>query len=210
VEFLVCPEAILGGLADYADKPAEFALNLDNGSLAQILKPLTSNKVTTIVGFTESDPSGRLYNSAAVFHQGSVVGVYRKHHPAINRSVYSAGSEAPIFRIGALTFGVIICRDSAYVEPAQSMVTLGARALFVPSNTALPTARAYAELVRESRDSDIARAIENRVPVVRADVAGHTTDLLSYGATGIADRNGIVIAVAESFQVTLVIAEIDF
>jgi predicted amidohydrolase len=32
--------------------------------------------------------AGRLYNTAAVFHKGSAVGLYRKLHPAINRSIW--------------------------------------------------------------------------------------------------------------------------
>ena len=43
IEILCCPEAILGGLADSATPPIEFALNV----------------------------TGHLFNSAAVFHKGS-------------------------------------------------------------------------------------------------------------------------------------------
>jgi predicted amidohydrolase len=67
--------------------------------------------VTTILGFTEVD-RGRLYNSAAVCHRGSVAGIYRKRHPAINRSVYDAGEATPVFTVGTFTFGILICRDS--------------------------------------------------------------------------------------------------
>ena len=78
--------------------------------------------MTTIVGFTELAADNRLYGiSAAVFQRGSVVGVYRKRHPAINRSVYAAGRETPVFRAGALTFGIVICYDSNFTEPARLM-----------------------------------------------------------------------------------------
>src|SRR3954467_1492881 len=69
VEILCCPEAVLGGLADYAKDPAAIALSVEQ--LGVLLKPLASQTVTTILGFTESD-GGLLYNSAAVFHQGMV------------------------------------------------------------------------------------------------------------------------------------------
>src|SRR3954467_1350459 len=87
VEFLCCPEAVLGGLADYGAHPADFALGVENGELAAALAPLASNRVTTIVGFTEAAGAGRWFNSATVFHHGTVAGVYRKRHPAIRRSV---------------------------------------------------------------------------------------------------------------------------
>src|SRR5262245_20907117 len=76
VQMLCCPEAVLGGLADYASQPIELALNVDSGELARVLEPLSSDSVTTIVGFTEIDKKRTLYNSAAVFHKGSILGVY--------------------------------------------------------------------------------------------------------------------------------------
>src|SRR5262245_19683611 len=88
VEILCCPEGMLGGLADYAEQPIDFAIEVEGGRLDRVLAPLASETVTTIVGFTEIDRQGRLYNSAAVFHRGTVAGLYRKNHPAINRSIY--------------------------------------------------------------------------------------------------------------------------
>ena len=121
VVILCCPEAILGGLADYAADPREFAIDARGDHLARALAPLASDTVTTIVGFTEVTGTGRLYNTAAVFHKGSVIGLYRKLHPAINRSIYDAGDRMPVFQIGGLTFGIVICNDSNYPEPARIM-----------------------------------------------------------------------------------------
>ena len=106
-----------------------------SGQLNDVLKPLASNTVTSIIGFTDRGDDGQLFNAAAVFHQGSVLGVYRKVHPAIRRSVYAAGDEAPVFRLGDVTFGIVICLDTTYLEPARSMVASGATALFVPATT---------------------------------------------------------------------------
>jgi predicted amidohydrolase len=78
VEILCCPEAILGGLADYAVSPADFAIDAEGGGLEAVLAPLASDTVTTIVGFTEISGAGRLHNAAAVFRRGAVVGLYRK------------------------------------------------------------------------------------------------------------------------------------
>ena len=72
------------------------------------------------------------------------------------------------------------------------MAAQGAAALFVPTNNGMPQAKGGPELVAEARNIDIARAIENNVAVVRADVAGRTGDLVSYGASGIVNRNGAV------------------
>jgi 5-aminopentanamidase len=209
VEILCCPEGVLGGLADYATRPTSFAIDVAGGHLNTVLAPLESARVTTILGFTEIDRSGRLYNSAAVFHEGSVVGLYRKLHPAINRSIYEAGEQMPVFTVGALTFGIIICLDSNYCEPARAMAAQGATALFVPTNNGLPPAKASPDLVSYARNADIARAIENGVSVVRADVAGLTPELVSSGSSEIVDPEGKVLESAPQLRAALVVADIE-
>jgi predicted amidohydrolase len=209
VTVLCCPEAILGGLADYGGHPTQFAIAADAGRLDSALAPLASDTVTTIVGFTELAGGGRLYNSAAVFQRGSVTGLYRKLYPAINRPVYEAGSKVPVFQVGELTLGIVICNDSNYFEPARLMATRGATALFVPTNNGLPPARARAELVAQARNVDIARAVENSMWVIRADVAGRTGELVSYGSSGIVDPDGMVVQSARQLSDDLLVAEID-
>jgi 5-aminopentanamidase len=209
IEILCCPEGVLGGLADYASSPAEISIDVDGGQLDALLAPLASDRVATILGFTEIDRRGRLYNSAAVFHKGSVVGIYRKLYPAINQSVYQAGDKMPVFTVGGLTFGIIICLDSNYYEPARIMASRGAAALFVPTNNGLPPTKAGSELVAQARHVDIARAIENRVSVIRADVAGRTGSLVSYGSSGIVDPDGMVLQTAGQLGPDLVVAEIE-
>jgi predicted amidohydrolase len=209
VTILCCPEAILGGLADDHGHPTQFAITADAGRLDSVLAPLASDTVTTIVGFTELADGGRLYNSAAVFQRGAVAGVYRKLYPAINRSVYEAGTNIPVFQVGELTFGIVICNDSNYFEPARLMAAQGATALFVPTNNGLPPARARTKLVAHARNVDITRAVENSMWVIRADVAGHTDDLVSYGSSGIVDPDGIVVQSARELSDDLIVAEID-
>jgi predicted amidohydrolase len=208
IEILCCPEGVLGGLADYADQPTDIAIDVEAGQLDALLAPLASDRVTTILGFTEIDRSGRLYNSAAVIHKGSVVGIYRKLYPAINKSVYEAGDKTPVFTVGDLTFGIIICNDSNYCEPAGIMASRGAAALFVPTNNALPHRKARPELVTEARNVDIARAVENSVWVIRADVAGRTERLVSYGSSGIVDPHGMVTQTARRPGTELIVADI--
>ncbi|HYO82704.1 MAG TPA: carbon-nitrogen hydrolase family protein [Bryobacteraceae bacterium] len=208
VSILCCPEAILGGLADYIENPSRFAIRTNNGQLDEVLMPLASDTVTLIVGFTELADDNQLFNAAAVFGRGRVSGLYRKLHPAIRRSVYSPGSATPVFRVGKLTFGIVICYDSTFSEPARAMAAQGAKALFVPANNALPKTRGYAELVHEARASDIARAVENRVWVIRADVAGVNSDLASHGSSAIVDPNGNVMRDADLRSTDLLVADI--
>lgn len=209
VEILCCPEGVLGGLADYAGRPADIAIDVGAGQLDALLAPLASERVATILGFTEVDRGGRLYNSAAVFHRGAIVGTYRKLYPAINKSVYEAGDKLPVFTVGDLTFGIIICNDSNYYEPSRIMAAKGAAALFVPTNNGLPETKAGPELVAQARNCDIARAVENSVSVIRADVAGRTESLVSYGSSGIVDADGMVLQSARQLAPDLLVADIE-
>lgn len=207
VEILCCPEAVLGGLADYAERPAAVAIDVEGGELHTVLSPLASETVTTIVGFTEAAGDGALYNSAAVFHHGAVIGIYRKMHPAIRKSVYRAGDRTPVFTIGGLTFGILICNDSNFPDLARSMSAQGAAAFFIPTNNGLPPDRT--DPSADARKADVALAIENRVSIIRADVAGRNGRLVSYGSSEIVDREGRVLQSARRLTEDLSIADID-
>ncbi len=205
VDVLCCPEAVLGGLADDAERPADFAVAVESGQLATLLAPLASASVMVIVGFTEIDGAGTLFNSAAVVHGGAVLGVYRKRHPAIRRSVYAAGDQSPIFTHGPLTFGIMICNDSNHPELAADMAARGARIIFTPSNNGLRPDRA--DVVAMTRAVDIARARDNGVMIVRADVAGRTAERVSFGSSAIVDVQGRVLCAGEAFRDGVLVAE---
>lgn len=209
IPILCCPEAILGGLADFTHNPALFAIRTGNGQLASVLAPLASDKVTCILGFTELGFDGALYNAAAVFHGGRVEGVYRKVHPAIRHSVYAPGWETPVFRAGPLTFGIVICNDSNYPDLAGRMAARGAAALFIPTNNGLPNGRVSLEVNAAARTADIARATENRVWVIRADVAGRNGNLTSLGCSEIVNPEGDVVQEARLEDWDLLVANID-
>jgi 5-aminopentanamidase len=207
VRVLCCPEAMLGGLGDDVECPATIAYFVGSGEFEAVLAPLASATVTTILGFTEITSAGHLYNSAVVFHQGSVAGLYRKQYPAIRRSVYQAGDRTPVFTVGEFTFGVVICNDSNYPELGRAIAVQGAVAIFIPTNNSLPPAKA--DVVAQAREVDFATAMDNAITVIRADVAGRTGDRVSYGSSCIVDPHGKVIQAARPFAEDLLVAEIE-
>ena len=56
---------------------------------------------------------------------------------------------------------------------------------------------------------DIARAIENRVSVIRADVAGRADGVVSYGSSGIVDSHGNVLQSTQQLTEELIVANLD-
>jgi predicted amidohydrolase len=206
VDILCCPEAVLGGLAEDAERPADIAIDAGSGQLEELLAPLASKSVTSIVGFTEVS-AHQLFNAAAVLHGGRIIGIYRKRYPGIRRSVYSARDQSPVFTVGLLSFGIMICNDTNYPQLAADMVARGARTIFVPSNNSLPPERA--NVVALSRAVDIARAKDNEVAIVRADVAGHCGNRVSFGSSAIVDDLGTVLRVGEAFCEDILVAEVN-
>jgi predicted amidohydrolase len=209
IEFLCCAEGFLGGLADYVQVPARIAVRADDGQLAALLAPLASHTVTTILGFTELGGDGRLYNSAVVWSRGAILGVYRKRHPAIRQSVYAAGEAYPVFSVGAFTFGVMICRDSVFPDTAETLVSRGAQALFVPTNNGMPASKGGPAVAADARRIDVACATRHGIPVIRANVVGECASLISYGATAIVDRHGRLAGEARTQTEELVVADLE-
>lgn len=207
VAILCCPEAVLGGLADDAPCPSDIAVSVESGQLRTLLASLASGSVTTIVGFTESAGGSKLYNPAAIFSEGAVVGVYRKRHPAIRSSVYRAGDQSPVFTLGDLSFGIMICYDSNFPELGTDMVARGARVLFIPTNNALRPEKA--DVVAVTRAGDIFRARSHGVAVVRADVAGDAGNRLSIGSSAIIDHKGVVRQSGKPLSEELLVADLD-
>src|SRR5436190_20887684 len=80
--------------------------------------------------------------------------------------------------------------------------------MFVHTNNSLPPTKGEPGRVAETMNVDIARAIENGVSVIRADVAGRTECLVSYGASGIVDRDGMVLQSARQLDVDFIMADI--
>lgn len=183
VTLLCCPEGALGGLADYVDQPDTIAVSSSEASLETLLEPLASDVVTVIVGFTERAPDGCYYNAAAIYRQGRVLGIYRKRHPAIRRSRYTAGAETHAFTIPGSSVGILICRDSVDANLAAALVQQGAQVLCVPTNNGMPPNRGGQRLVDEVRALDMHYATTFGIPVVRADVFGQYRGLTSPGAS---------------------------
>ena len=120
--------------------------------------------------------------------------------------MYIAGDQSPVFTVGALSFGIMICNDSNDPALGAELAARGASVIFVPSNNSLLPQRA--DVVALSRAVDIARARDNAVMIVRADVAGRTADRVSFGSSAIVDVRGTVLRAGEALREDILVAEI--
>jgi predicted amidohydrolase len=89
------------------------------------------------------------------------------------------------------------------------MAAQGAGVIFIPTNNGLPNQRASLELNAAARTVDAALAIENRIWVIRADVAGRNGTLTSLGCSEIVNPNGDVVQEGRLEEWDLLVAEIN-
>lgn len=104
--------------------------------------------------------------------------------------------------------GVLICNDAHHIEPARVLVARGAAILMVASHGGHREAKEEAWRAW-GMNVLVARAVDNAVPVVAADVAGRQGERLSHGTTAIIDGQGTVVARAEPLASGLVVADVE-
>ena len=207
VELLCCPEALIGELANETDgdSPATVALSVADGELEAAVAPLFGWGMTIVAGFTERGTDGRLHNAAAVVSDSAISGIYRKTYPGNSACV--AGAELPIFEHGGVPFGVLICNDAHYIEPARILAAKGAQLLVVPVHGGHRPDKEHSWRARGTNVL-IARAVENGIPLVAADVAGWQGERVCHGTTTIIDAQGTVVVAARPLEEGFVVADV--
>jgi hypothetical protein len=85
-------------------------------------------------------------------------------------------------------------------------VARGAWAIFLSSNNSLPPETA--NVVALGRAVDIARARDNEVMIVRADVAGRSADRVSFGSSALVDACGTLLRAGETLSEDMLVAEV--
>ena len=97
--------------------------------------------------------------------------------------------------------------DGDYIEPARVLAAKGAEFLVVPVHGGHRPAKEQAWRAR-GINVLIARAVENGIPLVDADVAGWQGERVCHGTTAIIDSQGTVVAAAQPLAEELVIADV--
>lgn len=98
--------------------------------------------------------------------KGQIIGIQEKIHPFdYERNLVIPGKEAKIFDTPC-KFGVIICYDMVFPNVANSLVKKGAQVLVSPSRIVKRGINPWQMYVQ-------VRALENRVPIIAANVNNH-------------------------------------
>ena len=163
--------------------------------------------ITVVVGFPHRK-AGLLYNSAAVFQDGSVLGVYHKHHLA-NRSVfddkrYFESGESPlVFSVKGHDLAITICEDLWHPGPVRWAADAGAEAII--NINASP----YHEGKFAERQAVVhARQREARLPVVYVNLVGGQDEVVYDGASCAFDADGELRVRGACFEDDLCLVEL--
>lgn len=120
---IVCfPECFLTGYPDRAEPARQGAFALDSPRMMRVLDQTAGFESAFIVGFNELRGDD-LYNTAAVIHKAHILGHYSKCSAYM--PFHKQGRDFPVFEHKGLTFGVVICSDGGYIEPARLLASRG-------------------------------------------------------------------------------------
>jgi len=191
VDLAVFPESYLQGHSYDRDAIARRAVSLDSATLRTLVATLADIRTTAILGFFEQRGDAT-FNSAMVVDRGAVTGVYAKAHPLEDGC--TAGTDFPVWDKNAWRFGINICNDTNYQEPAAQLRAQGAHLIVVPINNMLRPKKA--DLCRELAVETLQNfARRTGCWVASADVTGPGNDgWLSYGCTLIARPDGTIVS----------------
>jgi 5-aminopentanamidase len=192
-DLLLCPECWLCGY-NIGSATASLAESHDGASAERVAGIARRSSIAIAYGYAERHvESGGIYNSVQVFGpDGAVLSRYRKTHlfGPDERAAYTPGSvfEQP-FRLGDLSFGLLICYDVEFPEAVRSLALLGADAILVP--TAL-----CAEYPQIPGTIVPARAVESQVVIAYCNHSGAENGMRFFGGSCLVGADGYAIAAA--------------
>ncbi|WP_042685953.1 carbon-nitrogen hydrolase family protein [Candidatus Nitrosotenuis chungbukensis] len=120
--------------------------------------------MTVIPGaFYEKRKNGNVISAPIIDSTGEIIGAQEKIHPFdYEKDLVRPGTKAKVFKT-ACKFGIIICYDMVFSDVAETLVKKGAQVLFSPSRIVKRGIVPWHLYVQ-------VRALENRVPVLAANV----------------------------------------
>ncbi|QPJ66750.1 MAG: apolipoprotein N-acyltransferase [Candidatus Nitrohelix vancouverensis] len=196
-----------------------FYMGRDPGGSAQVLNLAKEANTALVVGSPYAEfKEGRrkLFNSAFyISAEGEALGRYDKMHLVpfgeyvpfasilffVEKMVetignFGTGEEARVFDIKAERFGVSICYELIFPDLMRGFAANGAGFLVNITNDAWfgDSAAPYQHISMAAL-----RAVENRMPIVRA---------ANTGVSGVIDRNGAIRTTSQIFKKELIVASI--
>ncbi|MGZ5070189.1 MAG: NAD+ synthase [Methylobacter sp.] len=203
-DMIVFPELTLTGY------PAEDLLlrpdfiNTANNALYQLADRVAG--IAMVVGFPEHD-GDKLYNSAAVLHQGAILVCYRKralpNYGVFDEQRYFiAGSEPCVFEFNGTFIGLTICEDVWKGGIIEDTKQAGAELLLTINASPFNSGKIH------QREAIVCTQIKAAgIPLVYVNQIGGQDELVFDGASFVADADGEIVFRAAEFQEQISVVE---
>jgi predicted amidohydrolase len=215
LDFICFPETYLSGYSLQAVR--ESSIPLDDPRLVNFIQRSAAYDTVILVGLSER-ADGRIYNTQIVLYRGELLGKYHKTMlTEEDKLVFASDLDLPVFTAKGIKFGVVICADTSFVEPALYLRWQGARLLFTPHYNDIPpegidtpTGKVtFWEHRTMVLNNQAALATLLKMVVVRSNVVIVQEGHLGAGDACIWDMNGEVVASGTPFTESLVTAEFE-
>ncbi|MFH0842135.1 MAG: nitrilase family protein [Bacteroidota bacterium] len=188
-------------------------------SIGRLIEIACKNGIVILAGLFEKDLNNNLYKTYVCVDGNGLKAKFRKIHPFINPYL-TAGNEYCVFELNGWKCGILICYDNNVIENVRATKLLGADIIFMPHVTmCTPSTHPGAGFVEpelwKNREKDPdslrkefdgpkgrewlmkwlpARAYDNAVYAVFANLIGMDDDQLKNGCSMIIDPFGEIIA----------------
>jgi predicted amidohydrolase len=162
-------------------------------AISKLQRTSDSSGIALVVG-SPLPQKGRIYNAALIISPYGRMRKYLKHTLTdYDRKYFAQGTSVHGFSVRGVNCGALICRDQS--DPTLPRRFNKVRVLFfLASHYYKRDELKYKE--RKNKAFPIARAIENKAYVAKADAVGTQGGLVSVGTSMIVDPHGVVVAEA--------------
>ncbi|MFI3154776.1 MAG: NAD+ synthase [Methylococcaceae bacterium] len=205
-DMIVFPELTITGY------PAEDLLlrsdfiSTANNALYQLADRVAG--IALVVGFPERD-GDKLYNSAAVLHQGAILACYRKralpNYGVFDEQRYfTAGNQPCVFELNGTFIGLTICEDVWRPGIIEDNKQAGAELLLTLNASPFNSGKIH------QREAVIcSQVIAAQLPLVYVNQVGGQDELIFDGASFVVDADGNIVFRAEEFKEQIGVVEFD-
>ncbi len=209
VDMIAFPELAITG---YPPEDLLFKTDFLQANYQQMQKVMAaSTGITVIVGFVDPSDSNKVFNAAAVGHNGKLIGIYHKiylpnYGVFDEKRYFHHGDSCPVFEINGIGIGVNICEDIWYEEgPTEIQCAVGAEVIVNINSSPYHVGKHH---FREKMLAE--RAVHNKAYISYTNMVGGQDELVFDGGSLLLNQEGHVIANGHQFEEDLVISDIEF
>ena len=175
-------------------------------ALVTLTREIADLDIAIVVGHPEQ-AGAHYYNAASVLYQGKRIGTYRKQHlPQYEvfdeLRYFTPGSETFVFDHSGVRFGLAICEDIWFAEPAKAAKAAGAEMLLV-----LNASPYHLDKAVDRQTILKQRVAETGLSVIYCNLVGGQDELVFDGASSIVAPGGELVLQLPQFTETTAYAD---